>query len=215
MAKGFLLKKENYTVVADFMLVSFERDLADFTKVFKTIDVAYLEAFKEANQIVKKTITAHGKKQEQKNTTQSLYATADGFREKLLLLKIYVQRANIEVPLLQETIIAFKRKNIEKAVKNTRDMLPILTQNAAKIEDMPSDFLDDIPQILVEMENKNTEQNTLMNEGKEVSQNEKIVYEALYRYISEVASMGKILYKNSLKKDEYTISRILKKMEAN
>lgn len=42
MAKGFQIRKENYTALADFMIVNLERDLSEFTKFFKTIDIEYL-----------------------------------------------------------------------------------------------------------------------------------------------------------------------------
>ena len=40
------------------------------------------------------------------------------------------------------------------------------------------------------------------------------VFKNLYNYISEVADAGKIIYKGTHKKDEYTISKILIKMNA-
>ena len=42
------LKQENYVTIADFMVASLERDLADFTAIYKTINKEYLSGFKNA-----------------------------------------------------------------------------------------------------------------------------------------------------------------------
>lgn len=212
MARGLKLKQEGYTAVADFMLVNLERDLQDFTKVFRTIDDDFLQAFKEANQALKNASSSVLIKQSQKKTTKEIYEKADAFKEKLSLLKIYIKRAKLEVPLLQETISALQSRNIERVVKNMRELLPFITENKDKIKDMPSDFLSDIPQTIADFEEKNTEQNLLISKGKQTTSEVKPLYNTLYHYISEVAEVGKIVYKNSPKKDDYTIVKILQRM---
>lgn len=213
--KNLRLKNENYTAVADFMIANLEQDLKDFTKVFKTIDDNYLGKFKDANALLKESASSMATRQEQKNITQDLYIKADDFKEKLTLLKAYTKRAKLETPLLQETITAIKSRNMEKVVKNTRDMLPFLTQNADKIKDMPSDFLLDIPRIIAEFEEKSTTQNLLMSQRKRSTAEGKSLYKELYLYIKDIADAGKIVYKNSPKKDDYTISKVLQRMSAS
>lgn len=215
MTTGKKLKQENYTAAADFMIASLERDLAEFTKVFKTIDNAFLEQFKKANANLKNVSSSFLTKQQQKETTKELYSKADEFRDKLTLLKAYAKRAGLEAPILQETITALKGRNIEKVVKNTRELLPFFTQNADKIKDMPADFLKDIPNTITYFEEKSTTQNILMSQSKQTTAEVKPLYETLYNYIREVADAGKIIYKGSPKKDDYTISKILQRMEAN
>lgn len=213
MQTGKKIKQENYTAVADFMLASFERDLADFTKVFKTIDSDFLAAFKEANNALKNISSPYATTQKQKAVTQSIYEQADAFCEKLTLLNAYTKRANMNIPLLKETIAALKSRNIEKVVKNTREMLPFFIENADKIKDMPSDFLSDVPNTIIDFESKNTQQNLLMSQRKQDTAERKPLYDALYHYIKEVSYAGKIVYKSSSKKDDYTISKILTRMD--
>lgn len=206
------IKKENYTAVADFMLASMEHDLADFTKLFKTIDEEYLSQFKKANEELKNLSSSFLKIEEQKATTQEIYAKADAFRDKLIFLKFYAKRAGIETPLLQDTIKALKSRNIERVVKNTRDMLPFFVQKAESIKDMPSDFLSDIPSTISTFEKKSTQQIMLMSQRKQETSLGKPLYDTLYKYIKEVADIGKLIYKNSPKKDNYTISKILSRI---
>lgn len=215
MTKSKKLKQENYNSVADFIIASLERDLADFTKVFRTINNDFLTEFKAANEELKNATSTMPTKTEQKNTTQSLYNQADAFREKLLLLKIYIKRAKLNVPPLQEAINALKSRNIDRVVKIIRDILPFFTQNAEKIKDMPEDFLTDIPQTLTDFEQKSTQQNLLMSRGKQATAEGEIIYEKLYNYIKETAEAGKVVYKNSSKKDDYTISKVIQRTESN
>lgn len=212
MAQGRKLKQEDYTALADAMLVSFERDLADFKKVFRTIDESFLASFKKANEDLKNVSSSLLIKQSQKQTTKEIYQKADEFREKLLLLKAYVKRAKLDVPLLKETITVLKSRNLEKAIKNTREMLPFFEENKSKIKDMPDDFLADIPATLVYFETKNAEQNTLMSESKRTTSEAKPFYDILYNYIKEVADAGKVVYKGNPKKEDYTISKVIQRM---
>lgn len=212
MLKSRKLKQEDYTALADVMLVSFERDLEDFTKVFRTIDTTFLVNFRKANEDLKNASSSLVIKQSQKQTTKEIYQKADEFIDKLILLKAYTKRAKLDVPILQETIMALRSRNLEKVIKNTREMLPFFTENKSKIQDMPDDFLSDIPATLIYFETKNAEQNTLMSESKRVTSEGKPLYDTLYNYIKEVADAGKIVYKGSPKKEDYTISKIIQRM---
>lgn len=211
MPNGFRLKKENYTAVAEFMAVSFERDLADFTAIFRTINADYLSAFKDAINQVKSIETSFGIQMEQKQVTQELYELAEKIYNKVLLLKKYTERAKIDIPTLSSITTSLKNKNIEGAVKLLREVMPYLSANKAKLTDMPDDFLEGFPEAISQMERLNIEQNKLINKKKQTNVNEKDAYRALYKFISEIADTGKTVYKTSIKRDEYTISKILRK----
>lgn len=214
MAKQMTLKQEHYTAIADFIVVSFERDLSDFSDVFKTMDDTYLDNFKQAIVSVKNAVSATELKMKQKEATKNLYQKAKELSDIVLLLKKYAKRADVDVPMLQETINHLKSRNIESPVKTLRDALPYLTSMANKMQDMPDNFLDKIPPLVTTLENLNTEQNRLMNESKKVNNERKPLYKQLYKYISEIAEAGKIIYKDSYKKSEYTISKILARIQS-
>ncbi|WGU68180.1 hypothetical protein QIU19_12990 [Capnocytophaga canimorsus] len=200
MAKQMTFKQEHYTAVADFIAVSFERDLSDFSNVFKTMNDSYLEKFKQAIESAKNSVSATELKMKQKEATKKLYETSKELSDIVLLLKKYAKRANVDVSMLQETVNQLKARNVETPIKTLRDALPYLTSVANKLEDMPDNFLDKILPLVTSLENLNTEQNKLMNEGKKISNERKPIYKNLYKYISEIAEAGKIIYKDSYKK---------------
>ncbi|CEN51912.1 conserved hypothetical protein [Capnocytophaga canimorsus] len=214
MAKQMTFKQEHYTAVADFIAVSFERDLFDFSNVFKTMNDSYLEKFKQAIESAKNSVSATELKMKQKEATKKLYETSKELSDIVLLLKKYAKRANVDVSMLQETVNQLKARNVETPIKTLRDALPYLTSVANKLEDMPDNFLDKILPMVTSLENLNTEQNKLMNEGKKISNERKPIYKNLYKYISEIAEAGKIIYKDSYKKSEYTISKILARVQS-
>ncbi|AEK23680.1 MULTISPECIES: hypothetical protein [Capnocytophaga] len=214
MAKQMTFKQEHYTAVADFIAVSFERDLSDFSNVFKTMNDSYLEKFKQAIESAKNSVSATELKMKQKEATKKLYETSKELSDIVLLLKKYAKRANVDVSMLQETVNQLKARNVETPIKTLRDALPYLTSVANKLEDMPDNFLDKILPLVTSLENLNTEQNKLMNEGKKISNERKPIYKNLYKYISEIAEAGKIIYKDSYKKSEYTISKILARVQS-
>ena len=45
--KAPTIKHEDYAVIADFIAVSFERDLTYFSEIYKTMNAEYLENFKK------------------------------------------------------------------------------------------------------------------------------------------------------------------------
>ncbi|CEN46714.1 hypothetical protein [Capnocytophaga cynodegmi] len=214
MAKQMTFKQEHYTAVADFIAVSFERDLSDFSNVFKTMNDSYLEKFKQAIESAKNSVSATELKMKQKEATKKLYETSKELSDIVLLLKKYAKRANVDVSMLQETVNQLKARNVETPIKTLRDALPYLTSVANKLEDMPDNFLVKILPLVTSLENLNTEQNKLMNEGKKISNERKPIYKNLYKYISEIAEAGKIIYKDSYKKSEYTISKILARVQS-
>ncbi|MDO4728956.1 MAG: hypothetical protein Q4B43_08150 [Bacteroidota bacterium] len=213
MAKQINLKQENYTVVADFIAASFEKDLTDFTAVFKTMDINYLERFKKSINEAKNSVSATEIKMKQKEATKKLYEKSKKLYESIYLLKKYAKRADTDVSMLDDIISNLKKKNIEGAIKLLRDAFPYLMSISNKLVDMPDDFLNRIFPIISKLENLNIEQNILMNESKEKNNERKPIYKNLYKYISEIAEAGKVIYKNSYKKDEYTISKIISRIQ--
>lgn len=205
------LKKENYTAVAEFIAVSFERDLADFTKHFKTMNQEYLEKFKVVIEESKNISSSTNSKIQQKETTKELYEKADELKTIVLFLKKYADNAKLETKMLSKISTNLRTKNIEGAVTSVREALPYFKEHSAKIVDMPDGFLDKIEPIINTLEQLNIQQKSLMNQRKQTTNDGKSVYDNLYTYISQIADVGKLIYKDSHKKDEYTISKLISK----
>ena len=78
---------------------------------------------------------------------------------------------------------------------------------------MPDNFLEDLSEKNNEIEKLNIEQKHLMSTSKGTIQDNKKTYDELYTMLKEVISVGKIIYRKSVKKEEYTMSKILDKLK--
>ncbi len=78
--KAPTIKHEDYAVIADFIAVSFERDLASFSQIYKTMNAEYLESFKKAISKLKNNDSTNAIVVKQKETTAKLYKQADELR---------------------------------------------------------------------------------------------------------------------------------------
>ncbi|MDO5523842.1 MAG: hypothetical protein Q4G48_07350 [Bacteroidia bacterium] len=207
-------KQEDYPAVADFMINSFERDLADFTSKYRTMNSDYLAGFKESNAAVKIALSGVLTKERQKKMTSDLYAAADRLKDDVILLKDYALRGGLNGNAIGNAIKQLTGRNVEAAVKTVRDALPYYTEHAEALADMPEGFLGQMATDVAHLETLNAEQNRLMNERKQGTADNKLLYKALNKYLSEVGKAGKIIYKGTPKRDEYTISKIVSRVRA-
>ncbi len=208
------LRLEDHSAVADFIFTSFERDLADFTAKYKTMNADYLTAAKAANIALKSIQATLLAKQQQKDVTAELYATADSLKSKVILLKDYAQRGKIQADSLSDCVYKLNKRNIEGALLALRNTLPYYDQNSSKLLDMPHGFLAALSDQINELDTLNNAQNTAINRSKESTANNKEVYKQVYQYITDIAKAGKIIYAKTPKADEYTISKLQSRVRA-
>lgn len=57
-------------------------------------------------------------------------------------------------------------------------------------------------------------QNKVLNAVKNLYEKNKTAYENLYTYISTISEAGKIIFKGQVKADQYTISKLIKRMRS-
>ena len=194
----FSLKQEDYPAIADFISVSFERDLAEFTEVYKTMNAEYLEKFKKAITELKNHDSAAGIFVKQKETTAKMYKLSDDMKHNIVLLKDYCARSGVNTSIISNMVQKINGKNIEGIIKSMRDALPYFVDNASKIADMPDGFLEKIIAQTKELDVLNVEQNKLMNERKLSTSESKKLYESdTLKWITKY-----------LKDNNYTITQV-------
>jgi hypothetical protein len=208
------LRLEDYPAIADFIFTSFERDLADFTAKYKTMNNDYLAAATSANIALKSTQATLLTKQQQKDLTSELYSAADTLKKDIILLKDYAQRGKVATVLLGDSVYLLSNHNIEGALRTLREGLPYFINNISNMPDMPNGFLDRLITRINELDTLNNAQNTAINRSKESTANNKEVYKQVYQYITDIAKAGKIIYAKTPKADEYTISKLQSRVRA-
>ena len=160
--KAPTIKHEDYAVIADFIAVSFERDLASFSQIYKTMNAEYLESFKKAISKLKNNDSTNAIVVKQKETTAKLYKQADELRRSITFLKDYTERSGLDTSLLKVIVTKINGKNIAGVVKAVRDAIPYYSDNMERIADMPEGFLEKVVEQTKQLDALNIQQNTLM-----------------------------------------------------
>ena len=213
--KAPTIKHEDYAVIADFIAVSFERDLASFSQIYKTMNAEYLESFKKAISKLKNNDSTNAIVVKQKETTAKLYKQADELRRSITFLKDYTERSGLDTSLLKVIVTKINGKNIAGVVKAVRDAIPYYSDNMERIADMPEGFLEKVVEQTKQLDALNIQQNTLMNERKHHTQANKEMYQLIKKYIGDIAKAGKLIFRGQKKEEEYVISKIVARAKTN
>jgi|GEM_PF-177947 len=201
--------------IADFIAVSFERDLDSFSSTYKTMNASYLENFKKAISQLKNNDSTNAIVIKQKETTANLYKQADELRRNITFLKDYATRSGLDTSLLKVVVTKINGRNIAGVVKAVRDAIPYYSDNIERIADMPEGFLEKIVEQTKQLDALNVLQNTLMNERKYHTQANKEMYALIKKYIGDIAKAGKLIFQGQKKEEEYVISKIVTRAKTN
>jgi hypothetical protein len=212
--KGFKIRKEEYSTLADFMLPSFTRDQATFQQRFPKFDNTFLQAFIAKTAFIKTLESSLVITEQQKNATASLYLEASVLNTELNFLKQYFKDANLNTSIITDIKDDLQSHNIEGAVLKIESLKQFITANQAILvqEGMAANFTTQLEAHKVSFEQKNTDQSEYQKQIKTLTDNNKVHYEALYDFISKIATKGKLLFPDSRIKDEYNISKNIAKM---
>lgn len=214
MAEGFQIRKEEYTALADFMLPSFTRDLALFQQRFPKFDTAYLQAFIAKNDFVKNLESKLLITEQQKNATASLYLESDTLNTELNFLKQYFIDADLNFSIVMDLKSDLRGHDIEAAILKIESLKQFITAHhtALEQEGMSSTFPAQLDTHKSSLQAKNTSQSEYMKQIKTLTDNNKISYDELYQYITQIATKGKLLFPDTRINEEYNITKNLRKM---
>ena len=210
-----LLRKEEYTALGDFIIPSFVRDQATIVALFPKYDAAFLNAFTTKLDFVKNLESSLIKTSEQKNATVSLYETATSLNNALSILKNYIIDAELNgaaaVTALKNDLFAH---NIEGAILKVEAMKQYVRTNQAVLEaeGMAQDFGESLTDYKAQLETKNALQNQYMNSLKQLTENNGKHYDELYGFMLKIANKGKLVFKDTVIKDEYSIRKNIRRM---
>ena len=210
------LRKEEYTALGDFILPSFVRDQATIVAVFPKFDDAFLNAFTTKLAFVKQLESSLIKTEEQKGITSSLYQTAADLNAKLTVMNSYIADADLSTAIITNLKNDIYNRKIEGAILKIEALIQYITSNqrVLEAEGMPRDFATTLTNYKVELETKNGLQNQYMNSLKQLTETNGKHYEELYGFIAKIANKGKLVFKNTVIQDEYTITKSISRMRA-
>ena len=217
MAKsGFTIRQEEYTTLADFIISSFIRDQEKFTARFPKFNAAFLAAFTAKLDVLKELESTLLISEEQKATTAALYQEATELNNELNFVSNYLQDAGLNQAIITPLKNDLFAHNIEGAVLKIESIKQYLVANQPALEDegMAPDFPSKLADHKISLAKKNKEQNEFMKSHRELTDANLAHYDELYDFITKIANKGKLLFKNTVYQNEYSITQNLQKMRA-
>ncbi len=208
------IRKEEYTTLGDFILPSFTRDQATIEASFPKFNAAFLEAFTAKLNYVKELEASLVLSDEQKVATKKLYDIASGLNTELTKLNSYIKDAGLN----NNAVTALKKdlfnRNIEGAILKLEALKQYIITHKVRLsaEGLPDGFGDTLSHYKIKLELQNGMQNEYMNRLKQLTETNAVHYAELYSYISKIAAKGKLLFKNTVVQNEYTISKNISRM---
>jgi hypothetical protein len=213
---GFSIRTEEYAPLGDFLMVSFIRDQVGIEVRFSKLNAGYLTAFQNKLVVVKKLESMLKLTEDQKKATAELYAEADVVNKDLNFLSSYMRDAGLPTGAVTQLKKSIAKSNIEGALLEMIGLRQYIEANqvALEAEGMSSGYPVELDAHTESMAAKNTLQNSVLSERKQLVDANKGDYKDLYVYIKTVAEKGKLVFKSTVIEDEYNITKLIGRMRA-
>lgn len=211
------LRKEEYTVAGNFLKTSFANDRADLATRFPEFTPEYQTAFEASIDLVEDLEQGVVLTEEQKTATAVLYSLSKELNSELNFLTFYFKRAGLDSKMVSNLKKDLTKNNIEGCTQKITGLLQFIADKRTVLTEkgMAGTFESELAQTRDNLNEKNELQNQKMNALKDLHSENKAIYKELYQYISIIADAGKIKYKNTIKADQYTISKIIARMRTS
>lgn len=210
------VRKEEYTAIGDFIRSSFQRDQPAIMARYPKLNAAFLTAFTAKLEQVKTIQSAYVISDALKQLTKSLYKEADELDDELVFLADYFRDAGLDNTVVRDLRKDIWDSNIEGAVLKLEGVRQLVAENSDVLveEGMPENFETTLAAHKTSLSAKNRQQNDYMNTKRQITENGEAPYAALMDYIIRIGDAGKKVFKGKAAEDEYSITRILKRMRA-
>ena len=210
------IRKEEYTSLGDFVRKSFVRDQAIIMERYPKLNAAFLADFTAKLEEVKTLESGLVLTDKQKTITANLYAEAAELNRELNFLKSYTDAAGLNTGIIIILKNDLARNNIEGAVLKIESLRQFVRENLETLieEGMAANFPATLEEYKSSLAEKNAQQNVFMNERKELTGSNITHYNILYGYLSKIMNAGKLVFEDSIKKDEYSVRRLVSRMRS-
>jgi ribosomal protein L29 len=215
--KQLKMRIEEYYPAGQFLRVSFVRDRTMLVSRFSNFTTDYLAEFDTSIEDVRVLEQSVVLTEEQKNATAELYGAADGLSTELNFLKFQMVQSGLDTALVTAIKKDIARHNIEGACQKLVGLNQLIVQHHVVLESkgMAAGFPVTLAATTAWLETKNVLQNQVMDMLKQLHDDNKAVFKALYGFISTIAAAGKIMFKGTAKESEYTITHLLGRMRSS
>jgi hypothetical protein len=141
----------------------------------------------------------------------------DGMRKDLKLFQKVLLKSKLDTKIVTVLLKNINKRNMEGALLNIKATEQIVADNSALLTSkgmkvvFPT-FLSDHFESITTL---STQQNEIMKQRKQLTEDNQGSYKALNTFISEVCGIGRIVYEGEIKADEYNVTKLLTKLHSS
>lgn len=222
MPRSFNCKNEELPVICGFVAISLKRDLNDFTVYSPLFNTDYLAGFNAKIEAVQELVQPKSETIEGKMIGDHSDATLQELIMLINHLEGYIKLAGEKIPMKAADfgLVQLRKKVRARELEGVLNLLRPVENNLKKYQaelsekGMTEVFAAKFSQVSLSLaEDKNKRYSMVSNRAALVQNNIEQLND-LYNQLTEICSIGKILYKknNLAKLNDYTISFLLKQV---
>lgn len=214
--RGFTIKIEEYTPLADIILALYVRDFTPIKTRYPKLNDAFKTSFTNKLAAVKSQEKAIVVSEQRKEITISLYEEADALIEELIFVKDYIKDAGLENNIVTALIHDLRSHNIEGACDKISTLKQYILANKTEIEaeGMAATFPAALETNRISLAKKNKDQKITSYSGVVLTGKNNSQYTDLYKDIINISDKARKVFKNTPFEDQYVISKILQSMRS-
>jgi len=221
-SRDYNCKDEELPVICRFAAFSLKRDLAEFTAFSPKFNEAYAAGFETKIAAVSEVVEPKSETLELKTITGRLYGTLDGLIDPINRLSGYIALAKASLTIssadfgLTQLRKSINTRDAEGAMKNLHTVnanitkFNVILSAQGLTEELSNLFVTAAASIATDKQR----QYEIVSNRKTIVQNNLALFNALFDQLSEICTVGKVLYKttNAVKLQEYTFNDLKKRV---
>jgi len=220
-SRNYSCKDEELPVISKFALTSFKRDAADFMDYSPRFNQEYISGFESKITSAINVIEPQSETMERKLITGRLYATMDGLIDPINRLSGYITLApDLKMSPADFGLAQLRKGANSRDAENVISSLHLVNTNINKYkenlvaEGMNEALVNQFVDAYNSIDSDKQKQNEILSNRRSIVQNNITLLNDLWDTLSEVFSIGKILYKASdaAKLQDYTFNTLKKQV---
>lgn len=217
----FKFRQEELPVVGEILLQSFNRDRKKFKGFSEDYNDEYAKSVKAQIEKVQDLMLAPSLTAEISKITEDLYQNMKEIVPKLDLLAAYAQRANKALTIksanfgIKECKKELRRKNVEGFTVKMTMVQQNIEKNAEplKAKGYKKALGTELEKLTKKIYDLNLKQEKKITERKQLVAENHVEFDALWKMLSDISKLGKLLMKkDTAKAEDYMFSNVLNKV---
>jgi hypothetical protein len=219
--KNYNCKNEELPVIAEYLVFSLKKDLADFTAFSPKFNEMYVTAFEGKIDAVKSILNPRDETVELKNVTARLYVAMDALIAPIARIERYVKMAGSAIsvsvkdfglPELRRKIRSRDAEGVLATLKTVNGYIDTYKSTLAA-QGMPDDLIALFANAVALIHDNNQRQYEIIVGRKKLVDNNMHLFKELYSVITDVCDTGKVVYRsNSVATKEYIFTELKKRV---